>query len=520
MAQIVLINPRFEVSFWGLEHALPFVGKRASIPVAGLPLIAALTPPAHSVSIVDENVEDLDFEEIAKADLVGVTGMSVQRFRMREILAELQNRDVFTVVGGPWVTVSEDYFAGLADVVFIGEAEITWPQFLRDWANDCYLSRYEQSERTDMTKVPVPRYDLLDIRQYLSGSVQFSRGCPFRCEFCDIIVTFGRRPRLKTSGQVIAELEAWRALGISSVFIVDDNFIGNRRAIKELLHAVVKYQWDRGYPFSFFTETSLDLAEDPELMELMVEANIIWVFIGIESPNEKSLLETKKLQNIGKSSSLVERVHRIQAAGLEVSAGLIAGFDADDESVFEAQIDFVRKARIPFAMFGMLYAIPKTPLYERLASERRVELADSSEYGTNVIPLRMSREELRDGYIRTMNALYEPQAFFERLEDLYLQAETIMSRRQALQRRSSTIGWISKNILAALQTLVLLHRFTKNLPDPNLARFYPTKMRRFAKTRPDPQFLLDILVISVNHYHVYRMARHMAADRAALLSTL
>jgi hypothetical protein len=216
----------------------------------------------------------------------------------------------------------------------------------------------------------------------------------------------------------------------------------------------------------------------------------------------------------------VERVHRIQAAGLEVSAGLIAGFDADDASVFEAQIDFVRKARIPFAMLGMLYAIPKTPLYERLASERRVELADSSEYGTNVIPLRMSREDLRDGYIRTLNALYEPQAFFERLEDLYLKAETIMSRRQALQRRSSTIGWISKNILAALQTLVLLHRFTKNLPDPNLARFYRTKMRRFAKTRPDPQFLLDILVTSVYHYHVYRMARHMAADRTVLLSTI
>ncbi len=191
MARIVLINPRFEVSYWGLEHALPLLGKRANLPVACLPLLAALTPAEHEVTLIDENVEPLDYRAIERADIVGVTGMSVQRHRMREILAELRSRGVFAVVGGPWATVKEDYFDGLADVLFVGEAETTWPQFLSDWKTGEYKRRYEQAEPTDMTQVPVPRYDLLKAQHYVFGSVQFSRGCPFQCEFCDIIVTFG-----------------------------------------------------------------------------------------------------------------------------------------------------------------------------------------------------------------------------------------------------------------------------------------------------------------------------------------
>jgi radical SAM superfamily enzyme YgiQ (UPF0313 family) len=184
MAKIVLINPRFEVSYWGLEHALPILGKRANLPVAALPLLAALTPAGHTVTLVDENVEAIDYEQVARADIVGVTGMSVQRFRMREILSELKVRGLFTVVGGPWVSVQEDYFGDLVDVLFIGEAEETWPQFLRDWEQGRSQSRYEQSEKTDMTRVPTPRFDLLKMRHYLFGSVQFWRGCPFQCEFC------------------------------------------------------------------------------------------------------------------------------------------------------------------------------------------------------------------------------------------------------------------------------------------------------------------------------------------------
>src|SRR5262245_21341531 len=223
MADIIFINPRFEVSFWGMEHALPVLGKRATLPVASLPLLAALTPAEHSVTLIDENVEAIDFDRCARADIVGVTGMSVQRFRMTEILTELDRRGVFTVVGGPWVTVQEDYFEGLAKVIFIREAEQTWPQFLRDWQHGLHRYRYEQAEKSDMSTVPTPRFDLLKMRSSLYGSVQFSRGCPFQCEFCDIIVTFGRRPRIKTSTQVIAELEALLAQGKRGCFIVDDN---------------------------------------------------------------------------------------------------------------------------------------------------------------------------------------------------------------------------------------------------------------------------------------------------------
>src|SRR5262249_16347442 len=350
MANIVLINPQFEVSYWGMEHALPFMGKRANLPVACLPLLAALTPPEHTVALIDENVEAIDYRRLARADIVGLTGMSVQRLRMREILTELKKRGVFTVVGGPWVSVQEDYFGDLADVIFVGEAEETWPRFLDDWKQARHQSRYEQAEKTDMSRVPPPRFDLLKMRHYLFGSVQFSRGCPFQCEFCDIIVTFGRRPRLKTSAQVIAELEALRAQKIDIAFIVDDNLIGNKKAIKALLSDLIAYQRAQGYPFDFFTEASLDLAEDEELLQLMVDANIISVFIGIESPNEKSLRETKKFQNVRPAGTILDRVHRIQKAGIEVWCGMILGFDNDDRTIFEAQRRFIKDARIVSTM--------------------------------------------------------------------------------------------------------------------------------------------------------------------------
>src|SRR5207253_1045942 len=384
------------------------------------PLLAALTPAEHQVTLLDENVDAIDCRRLATADIVGLTGMSVQRFRMREILTELKARGLFTIVGGPWISVQEDYFGDLADVIFVGEAEETWPQFLHDWQGGQHRSRYEQAAKTDMTKVPTPRFDLLNMDHYLFGSVQFSRGCPFQCEFCDIIVTFGRRPRLKTSTQILAELDALRAQKIEIAFIVDDNLIGNKKAIKLLLHDLVAYQQANGYPFDFFTEASLDLAEDEELMQLIVQANIISVFVGIESPNEKSLRETRKFQNVRPAGTLVERVHRIQEAGIEVWCGMILGFDNDDDSIFEAQRAFLKEARIPTAMIGMLSAIPKTPLHARLAGEGRLDAADEPEFGTNVIPLQMSREELRDGYVQVMRDLYEPDAYFERLEELYL----------------------------------------------------------------------------------------------------
>src|SRR5215471_15939310 len=279
--------------------------------------------------------------------------------------------------------------------------------FLTEWEAGRYQTRYEQTERTDMATVPAPRLDLLRMKDYAFGSVQFSRGCPFECEFCDIIVTFGRRPRIKSSAQILAELDAIVAAGKHSAFIVDDNLIGNKRAIKLLLRDVVAWQERRGYPLMFATEASIDLAEDGELMQLMVDANIANVFIGIETPNEESLRETKKLQNLRtRGGTMLEKVHRIQKTGMEVWCGIIVGFDNDDTSVFAAQRRFVHEARIVHAMVNMLVAIPRTPLYTRLASEDRLDLSDDAaswgSLGTNVIPRRISREALRREYRRRL----------------------------------------------------------------------------------------------------------------------
>ena len=389
LADIVLINPRFEASYWGFEYAMPLVGKKANLPTACLPLLDALTPDEHNITLLDENVAELDFDRIASADIVGLTGMSVQRFRMLQILEELNARGLFTVVGGPWVTVREDYFGDLAKVIFVGEAEETWPQFLTDWAAGNHQARYEQSQKTDMTKVPCPRYDLVDTRNYVFGSLQISRGCPFQCEFCDIIVTFGRRPRLKTSQQVLRELEGMKRAGMEIAFIVDDNLIGTKQAIKPVLQEVVKWQQRHGYPFTFFSEASIDLADDAELLELFVAANIQAVFVGVETPNEESLRETKKFQNLRSGGTIIEKIHRIQQTGIEVWTGMIVGFDHDTTAIFNAQIEFVRQARIVHAMCGMLSAIPKTPLYDRLASEQRLDFDDEPEFGTKVIPKQM-----------------------------------------------------------------------------------------------------------------------------------
>jgi radical SAM superfamily enzyme YgiQ (UPF0313 family) len=516
---IALINPRFEVSYWGLEHALPLLGKRANLPVACLPLLAALTPREHQVTLIDENVEPIDFASLASADVVGVTGMSVQRRRMREILSELKRRRLFTVVGGPWVSVQEDYFDGLADAIFVGEAEETWPRFLDDWQTGRPQRRYEQADKTDMTRVPLPRYDLLKMRHYLFGSVQFSRGCPFQCEFCDIIVTFGRRPRLKTFPQIRAELEALVAAKMEIVFIVDDNLIGNKREIKLLLGDVAQWQRDRGFPLTFFTEASLDLADDAELMRLMVDANIQCVFIGIESPNEDSLRETKKYQNVRRGPTMVERVRAVQNAGMDVWCGMILGFDHDTPDIFAAQREFIAEARILHAMIGMLTAIPKTPLYDRLASEGRLDEDDEPEFGTNVIPLGMTREELRDGYVQTMRELYEPEAYFNRLEQLFLRDNFQFGQSRAAYWRRHPWAWLKGETRELVRSAFLYRRLMRMIPEGRLQAEYRRRLGRLLRRRREPATLFVYLIKCGMHYHHYTMAREMAAHESPVVNS-
>jgi radical SAM superfamily enzyme YgiQ (UPF0313 family) len=522
MARICLINPRFPTSFWGLNHALPLLGKQANMPVLALPVLAGLTPPEHEVVLIDENLDPIDFEALEDFDIVGVTGMSVQRDRMVEILRELRDRGLFTVVGGPWITVAEgwDKFEGLIDVSFIGEAEETWPQFLRDWHQGSHGSRYEQAEKTDMTKVPMPRYDLVPFHRYAMGCVQTSRGCPFQCEFCDIIVIFGRRPRIKSAEMVVAEVDAQHRGGARLIFLVDDNFIGNKKAAKVILRALIDWQRANRYPVVFSTEASLDLAEDRELMELMAEAGVVAVFIGIESPDEEALRETKKLQNV--RGSLLERIHRVQDHGLDVYAGMIVGFDSDDATVFDRQFEFLRRSRIANVMAGMLSAVPKTPLYERLEAEGRLDndAADDPDIATNILPLQMTREELRDGWLDLMDRLYEPESYFERFSALYIEGKIPMGRaRMRWLWRHKPWTFLIQHVAIVAAALQMLGRIWT---DPRTKPFRPVYAkylyRLLAAGRPI-RLLYPFAARCAMHTHLAIMTREMVRGESRLVNT-
>lgn len=519
MADIVIINPRFQISFWGLEAGLRFLGKQANLPVGALPLLAALTPPDHRVTLIDENVEELDLDRCARADIVGITGMSVQRHRMMELVTELKSRNCYVVVGGPWISVKEDYFGTLPDAIFVGEAEETWPQFLRDWQQGTAARRYEQGEKSDMTRVPVPRFDLLKMKRYAFGSVQFSRGCPFQCEFCDIIVVYGRRPRIKSPGQIVAELEALRALKVPLVFVVDDNLIGNKKEMKKILGHVIAWQKANGYPLSFVTEASLDLADDDELMRLMVEANFNGLFVGIESTSEQALRETKKTQNMRRSGTLTDKVRRIQDAGLEVWAGMIVGFDNDTDDVFDSQRRFIEGSRISVVMVGMLSAIPRTPLYARLMKEGRLDPSDNPHYGTNVLPLQMSRETLSRGYARLMANLYEPNAFFDRVDELWVRGPLVAE--PGWRRFAATRPWarLCKQGRSWVETGLLTARLMLQLRDRALRRIYCRRLLGALRVRPDGVMLRLYAIRCAMHFHLYELTRRLQTRDGALINT-
>ncbi len=522
MARICLINPRFQTSFWGFNHALPLFNKTANMPVLALPVIAGLTPPEHEIVLIDENIEPIDFDALEKFDIVGVTGMTVQRDRMREILVELKSRGLFTVVGGPWVTVIEglDYYEGLIDVTFVGEAEETWPRFLEDFKDGTWQARYEQAEKTDMAKVPVPRYDLVKFSKYAMGCIQTSRGCPYQCEFCDIIVIFGRKPRIKTVEQVIAEVDAQHKEGVRMIFLVDDNFIGNKKAAKTILRALVDWQRKHGYPVVFSTEASLDLAEDEELMRLMAEAGMTVVFVGIESPDEDALRETKKHQNV--RGSLLDRIHRVQDAGLEVYAGMIVGFDSDDVSVFDRQFAFLNQARIPVVMAGMLSAIPKTPLYERLEADGRLDnaAADDPRIATNVIPLNMTREEMRDGWIDLMQRLYDPVNYFGRLESLYVDGKIPLGQaKMDWLRTHKPLTYAVQNTMILVASAALLHRIWTDPRTRPFRAYYKDFLLKFFKAKRPLRHLFQFATRAAMHAHFAIMTRQMVKGETRLVNT-
>lgn len=529
MARIVLINPAFKPSYWNFHHSLPIFDRRAVTPTSALTLLAALTPEEHDVVLMDEAVEPLDFSVIDQADIVGMTGMIVQRERMAELARTLKARGAFLVVGGPWITVREDALQGLADVIFVGEADQTWPEFLGDYARGSYRIRYEQTERTDLTTLPPQRIDLLKTRLYLQGSLQLSRGCPFLCEFCDIIVTFGRQPRVKRPEQVIEELEAWSRAGMMALFLVDDNIIGNRKALIPILKAIADWQRRKAYLVSLHTEASINLADDEELLDLFVEANIRTVFIGIESPSPEALLEARKFQNVDRKSVdqtasaaedfLLEKIHRIQMKGIKVTSGHIVGFDSDTPSIFATQSRFIGRSGITQAMVGLLSAIPKTPLYARLQGEGRLDHEDPPRYGTNVIPKHFTPAELARGYLELLVETYAPEAYLSRLDDLYIRrrfydyAESVRVPNISRPRQ-----WVYL-VMSLGFTAGVLFRLMKHAGRDGLRWTYLRAFIHYARSKPYPMRYFDYVVELACHYHFYCYTEDMRQGRGPVIST-
>jgi radical SAM superfamily enzyme YgiQ (UPF0313 family) len=407
--KIYLVTPKNPESFWTYDRILPSLGKRCIFPNLSMPTVAGLTPGEHEIVLCDENVEDIDFD--VDADIVGVTGYIIHKRRMLEIIEEFRRRGRFVVVGGPYASLCPEELRGCCDVLFVDEAEETWPRFIADYEAGAWQPEYRPVEKPDLTGSPTPRFDLLDVQQYHAMTIQFARGCPFNCEFCDIIVVYGRRPRVKTVPQVMAEIEECHRLGATQIFLVDDNFIGNKKLAKELLREIARWSAAHDHPMYFNTEVSLNVAQDDELLELLRDARFTTIFIGIESPRKASLKETKKTQNM--RGDLVENVRKIQSYGIQVQAGMIVGFDNDDASIFEEQLRFIQDARIPVSMTGMLQAMPKTPLHERMAKEGRLvaeSMGDQFVF-SNIVPKAMSRIELYKGYRALIADLYEFRNF-------------------------------------------------------------------------------------------------------------
>ena len=412
---VLLLYPEFPDTFWSFKHALKFIRKRASLPPLGLLTVAAMLPREWAKRLVDVNVRKLREKDLAWADVVFVSGMIAQRDSARELIARCRAAGKTIVAGGPLFTLEHEQFPEV-DHFVLNEAEVTLPGFLRDFEPGDARRVYASPEYPDIQQTPAPLWELADLRRYASMSVQFSRGCPFDCEFCNVTAMFGHRPRTKTTSQVIAELEGlcgrgWRG----AVFFVDDNFIGNKPFLKEeLLPALIEWQKGRRR-IPFYTEASINLADDAELMRLMVEAGFDQVFVGIETPEEASLAECNKRQN--RNRDLVADVKRIQRAGLQVQGGFIVGFDSDTPAIFQRQVDFIQKSGIVTAMVGLLQAVPGTKLYQRLNRQGRLTsrtTGDNVDGTTNFIP-RMQRAALREGYKGLMGYLYAPGPYYRRI---------------------------------------------------------------------------------------------------------
>ncbi len=486
--KILMTYPKYPDTFWSYKYAMKFVHKKASFPPLGLLTVASLLPKDFKVKLIDLNIKKLSDRDIEWADMVFISAMEVQKESVKEIVAKCRAKGKTIVAGGPLFTTQPDLIEGI-DHLILDEAEITIRPFLKDLSSGRPKKVYSSKERPDIKNVPIPSWSLVNHKRYATMLLQYSRGCPFNCEFCDIGYLNGKVPRTKSPEQIIMELQSLYELGWRKpVFFVDDNFIGNRKEVKRMLPKLIAWQKDHDYPFTFLTEASMDLADDEKLMDLMIKANFTKVFLGIETPNVDSLKECKKIQNV--TRDLVGSVRKIQTRGMEVMGGFIVGFDNDTESIFQSQIDFIQQTGIVTAMVGLLNAIPETPLWDRLKKEDRLhgETSGSNTDGTiNFIP-RMDIDRLKDGYLHIISTIYSPKEYYKRID-------TFLKHYKPTNRPSLNIEY-SRAFFRSLWRIGFLSR----------SRFYFWRLfikTLFIRTRSFPK----AMELAITGHHFQKVAR-------------
>jgi radical SAM superfamily enzyme YgiQ (UPF0313 family) len=495
------VYPQYPDTFWSFKHALKFIFKKATFPPLGLLTVAAMLPEEWEKKLMDLNVTTLTDRDLKWADYVFLSAMVAQQNSAKEVIDRCKKLGVKIVAGGPFFSRGyEDFGFDRIDHLIFGEAEDMLPLFIDDLRKGCARHIYASQEFPDLKKTPVPLWSLINKKKYQSMTIQYSRGCPFDCEFCDIVVLNGHKPRTKDASQIITELDALYDMGWrGGVFFVDDNFIGNKRKLKsEILPAIIAWREERKRPFSFFTEASINLADDEELMRLMTEAGFDMVFVGIESPNEESLVECDKLPN--KKRDLLAAVKKIQNHGLQVQGGFIVGFDSDPVSIFKSQIDFIQKSGIVTAMVGVLMAPPETRLYKRLKKENRIlpkGSGDNTDGSTNFIP-KMGREPLAHGYRHVVNTIYSPKQYYERIK-------TFLKEYKPRSKGKSKIS---------LLKLLALIRSTWALGFKEKGRIHYWKLVIWTLLRKPKTFSLS-MTLAIQGFHFRKVAEKVRVSLAS-----
>jgi radical SAM superfamily enzyme YgiQ (UPF0313 family) len=491
--KIYLVNPRFPLSLWDLSLCRDLDGSAFPFPPLSLATLAALTPRKHEVVVCDENVRPIDLD--ADADIIGITGYSIQKERVFELADAFRKRGKKVAIGGPFVQrANVEECSGHADAVFLGEAEYTWPAFLRDLQLNATMPVYAQEKFVDMSDSPAPRFDLLELSAYSTAIIETSRGCPHSCEFCEIPVRLGKGSRAKSQEQVMTEIRRLYDRGADSIFIIDDNFLGNRSRAVPLITEIRDFVRSVDYRLSFSCQFTIDTARDEALLSLLREANFRRVFIGIETPRQASLAMAKKRQNT--NMDLLDAVRRIQTHNIIVWGAFIVGFDSDDTAVFQEQLDFIQTAAIPVAMVGILQALPGTPLHERITREGRLKeneaggirgAAKELTY-TNIRPLHMTEAELAQGFRYLVSNLYDYDRFAERMIHA-----TALGKKRGLINRTR----IGKKAAVTMLRLLRYYLFTVDL------RRIRMFVRLIAQTLiRNPQYLEAVLMHLVVYKHL------------------